>query len=444
MSRGSLRLRFLLVGVAALAATLTVAAAGLALLFERHVERRAVAELSARLDEIAGGLDTGAQETTLRQQPADPRYARPLSGTYWQVATPSRVMRSRSLWDAELVLPPRRPEDPNLRTVRVAGPRGETLLAIERALRLGPRETAVSAVVAMDRVELTAARRAFLRDLLPYLAIIAAALLAAGWALVTIGLRPLSDVGDRVARLRSGDATRLGDDFPAEVRPLAAEIDALIAAREGDVVRARARAGDLAHALKTPLQALIGEAARLRAAGGDAAAAGIEDIATAIDRHVEHELARTRVASTVHTLSSRPNDAIEGVLAVVRRTPAGKRVTWSVTAAPDLRARIDLNDLTEALGALVENAARHARDEVAISAERRGAFVAIVIRDDGPGVEQAELNRVRERGTRLDSWFAGHGLGLAIADEIAAAAGGSLALANAEPGLAATLSLPAA
>lgn len=444
MSGGSLRLRFLVVGAAALAATLTVAALGLALLFERHVERRAVAELSARLDAIAAGLDTGSQEIRLRQTPTDPRYGQPLSGAYWQITTPSRVLRSRSLWDQTLELPPRRPGDPNLREARVTGPRGERLLAVERALRVGPSGTPVAAAVAMDRAELTAARRAFLRDLLPYLAVIAAVLLAAGWALVTIGLRPLATVGDHVARLRSDGAARLGDDFPAEVRPLAAEIDALIEAREADVARARARAGDLAHALKTPLQALIGEAARLRAAGGRTAAEGIEDIAGAIDRHVQRELARARVAPSGRAVSARPAEAIEGVLAVVRRTPAGRRVAWTVAAEPDLRARIDPTDLTEALGALVENAARHARGTVSIVAERRGPLVAIVIRDDGDGVEPAELERLRARGERLDSRSTGHGLGLAIADEIAAAAGGALELAPADPGLASSLLLPLA
>lgn len=448
MSRGSLRLRFLFVGAAALAATLTVAALGLALLFERHVERRAVAELSARLDQIAAGLDTGPgsgpERVTLVRPPADPRYRQPLSGAYWQLATPAATLRSRSLWDQALAVPPRLPGDPNLRELHMTGPRDEPLLAIERAIRVGPEATAVSATVAMNRAELTAARRAFLGDLAPYLAVIAAALLAAGWALVTIGLRPLADIGGRVAALRSGGAARLGDDFPAEVRPLAAEIDALIEAREGDVVRARARAADLAHALKTPLQALIGEAARVRAAGAGAAAQGIEEVAGAIDRHVQRELARARVAGAARSASADAATAIEGVLAVLKRTPAGRRIAWTVAAEPGLRVRIDLADLTEALGALVENAARHGRSAVRVTAGRRGPVAAIAIRDDGPGVQPEALERMRDRGERLDARFPGHGLGLAIAAEIAEAAGGTLELANAASGLEATLLLPAA
>ena len=443
MSRGSLRLRFFLVGAAVLAATVAISAFGLAFLFERHVERRAVAELSVRLDQIAAGLDAGSRGVTLTRAPADPRYRRPLSGSYWQLETPGVTLRSRSLWDQALDVPPRRPGDANLRELRLTGPRHEPLLAIERSLRVGPQQAVVSATVAMDRDELTAARRAFVGELAPYLGFIAAALLAAGWAQVTIGLRPLADIGSRVATLRADGAARLGDDFPAEVRPLAAEIDALIDAREADVARARARASDLAHALKTPLQALIGEAARLRAAGAETAAQGIEEVAGAIDRHVQRELARARVAGAPRAASADPATAVSGVLAVLKRTPEGRRVSWSVAVAPGLRVRIDVADLTEALGALAENAARHAASAVRITAERRERLLAIEIRDDGSGAEAAAIDRMRARGVRLDTRSAGQGLGLAIAAEIADAAGGRLELANAAPGLAATLLLPA-
>ena len=444
MNRASLRLRFLLVGAVALAATLTIAAVGLALLFERHVERRAVAELSTRLDQIAAGLQGGPAGLTLEQSPADPLYRQPLSGAYWQLDTPGAVLRSRSLWDYKLELPARQADDPNLRQLRLTGPRGENLLAIERALRVGPDRSAVSATVAMDRAELAAARSAFLGDLVPFLAVIALALLAAGWALVTIGLRPLADIGARVASLRTGGAARLGGDFPAEVRPLAAEIDALIDAREADVVRARTRAGDLAHALKTPLQALVGEATRLRLAGSGAAAQGIEDVASAIDRHVQRELARARIAGSAGAASADPATALAGVVSVLKRTPDGRRVRWIVTVEPGLRARIDTTDLIEALGALAENAARHARSAVSLCVERCNDMAAFVVRDDGEGVETEDLKRMAARGEKLDASYSGQGLGLAIAGDVAEAAGGSLTLADGEPGLKATLLLPAA
>lgn len=442
MSRGSLRLRFLLAGAVALAGTLAIAAVGLAVLFERHVDRIAVADLSAEIDHLAAGIAVRPEGLVLERPPSDPRYSRPLSGAYWQIQTDGRTLRSRSLWDQTLALPPRAPGEPNLRVLRLAGPRGESLLVAARELRIGARRAETA--VAMDRALLTAARHEFLSDLYPYLALLAAALLAAGWAQVTIGLRPLARVEARVAALRSGGAARLGDDFPAELRPLAAEIDALIDAREADVARARARAGDLAHGLKTPLQALLGEAERLRAGGDAAAAQGIDAVALAIGRHVERELARARLAAPGSGAVADPAAAIAGVLAVLRRTPEGARVDWQVDADPGLRLRIDAADLMEALGALAENAARHARGRVLVRAARRGAIAVISVRDDGPGAPPEAIERMRDRGERLDARFPGQGLGLAIAADIAEAAGGALDLADAAPGLEATLLLPAA
>ena len=447
MSWTSLRLRLVLAGGAAVLASLTVAAIGLALLFERHVERRAVAELSADLDQLAAGIErnaAGALEVVA--PPADQRYRQPLSGRYWEILTPEGALTSRSLWDTPLTLPPEVGAAGALRQYPLEGPEGEGLLVIERRLLLPERAggATVRAAVAMDRAELRVASRDFLRDLIPYLGLLAAALIAAGWAQVAIGLKPLQAVGARVAAVRSGAAARLGDDFPDEVRPLAAEVDELIAAREADIAGARARAADLAHGLKTPLQALFGEANRLADRGDHAAADGIEEIVTAMHRHVDRELSRARIASAARAAACDAGVVAERVVRVLRRAPAGAAVDWRLRGVDGLRARIEADDLTEALGAVLENAGAHARSAVDISGVRDGTMIEIRVRDDGPGVAEARLAELAVRGIRLDAKGPGAGLGLAIASEICAAAGGGLALRNAGPGLEVTLRLRAA
>lgn len=444
MRRASIRLRLVAAGGAAVLVSLAIAAVGLDFLFERHVRRLAVVELSADLDQLAAGLEQDAGgRLFMAQPPSDPRYAQPLSGLYWQIETPDGLLASRSLWDATIALPD---EDPDGRPHEhlAPGPEGGALLVLERTVfapRFGPDGARIA--VALQNAQLQGAARAFVRDLAPYLGLLAALLTVAGGLQVAVGLRPLADVGARVAAIRSGAAARLGEDFPTEVRPLAAEVDALIEAREAETQRARARAADLAHGLKTPLQALIGEAERLRGRGLAAEADGIEEIAAAMRRHVDRELARARIVTVGHAVACDPGAVVARLLAVMRRTADGARIDWRVEAAPGLRARIDADDLTEALGALLENAARHAAGAVRVRVARAGDRAEIAIEDDGTGIPEAELAALTARGARLDTTAPGSGLGLAIALEIAEAAGGSLTLRNRRPGLLVRFSVPA-
>ena len=447
MTRWSLRLRLVMAGATAILVALALAAAGLSALFAAHVERRALAEMSVQLDQVLSGVNrVVAGHLVLTTEPADPRFARPLGGLYWQIEAEGRILRSRSLWDYALPLPPDELPDGAEHGHDLEGPRGETLLTVERSVSLSTRlgGTTLRAAVAMERAELAAATRGFTADLLPFTALLAGVLILAGWAQISIGLRPLVAVGKHVADVRSGSASRLGGDFPSEVRPLTAEVDALLAQRETEIARARARAGDLAHGLKTPLQALLGEAGRLRQAGRPEAAAAIEEIAEAMRRHVDRELARARVARRSGVTRVNLADLADRVHRVISRTADGARLDWLIEVPRDLIACADADDLTEALGALVENAARHAQGQVRIDARRASDQVVLSVTDDGPGIPPGRIEALMERGARADTTGPGSGLGLAIAAEIAAGCGGLLSLHHAEPGLEARLSLPAA
>ncbi|OWU84290.1 hypothetical protein ATO6_14805 [Oceanicola sp. 22II-s10i] len=438
----SLRLRLAVVGALAILLALGLTAFGLSQLFGAHVERRAVAEMGVQLDQLLAGLDQGADGLDVARPPADPRFEQPYGGVYWQVEAASGIDRSRSLWDAALALPQDRPDDGGVHVHSLPGPQDRPLLVLERMVTLPVRlgGGSVRAAVAMDASELEAARRAFLTDLAPYLVLLALTLTAAGWAQLWVGLRPLGSLGARVAALRAGAADRLGADWPVEVRPVAAEIDALLAAREAETARARTRAADLAHGLKTPLQALMGEAARLRAAGAASQAAAIEDTARAMRRTVDRELARARTAARSADARSDAAEVAERVAAVLKRTPDGPRLAWRQTIPRGTAVALDEGDLAEAIGALAENAARHARGAVTFSALVRGGAVHVTVADDGPGIPEAQRAAMVRRTARADE--SGSGLGLSIAAGIAEAAGGGLALDDAEPGLAATLILP--
>jgi signal transduction histidine kinase len=334
----SLRLRLALAGAVAILLALGLAALGLSQLFGAHVERRAVAELGVQLDQVIAGLERGPDGLDLARPPADPRFARPYGGLYWQIAEAGDIRRSRSLWDSALDLPADTLGDGALHVHRLPGPDGAELLVLERSITLPARlgGGAVRAAVAMEASGLIAARRAFMADLAPYLGLLALVLTAAGWAQLSVGLRPLRDLGARIAALRMGEAERMGENWPQELRPVAAEIDDLLSARHAETQRARARAADLAHGLKTPLQALMGEAERLRRAGATARAEGIEDTARAMRRTVDRELARARTAARAADASADPALVADRLIAVLRRTPDGAELEWRQEIPPGL------------------------------------------------------------------------------------------------------------
>lgn len=439
----SIRWRLVLAGGIAIALVLALAGLGLSILFERHVERVAAADLQARALALAAMVEPGeAADASLRAPPEDPLYDQPFSGHYWQVTLGQDTRRSRSLWDYALPEEGAAPPPGQSRRLTLPGPRGEALLAVEQSLAVGQGAAALPLriIVAEDRAQLAQAKQRFMGDLLPYLALMGAALLLASFLQITVGLRPLAQVGARVAGLTSGGRARIGQDLPTEVIPLASQIDSLLDARDLELSRARDRAANLAHGFKTPLQALLGDAAQLRDRGEVGIAQGIELLATEMRRHVDRELARARLPTARQAAGAMPGRIAGKLIGVLRRTPRGAALDWQVDARPEtLQARIDPDDLTEAMGALMENAMRHARESVQIQVRAEGTRIVIAICDDGPGVPQPQLAALTRRGLSLDPSGEGQGIGLAVVADITDAAQGELRLKNAHPGFLAEL-----
>ena len=447
MRGSSLRLRLLAGGALAIAATMLAAYFGLALLFDRHIERWAVAEMGSRVDQLMSGLRPQADGTLqLVNPPGEPRYSEPFSGIYWQVRMGERLLASPSLWDHRLPLPERPTTGLGpMHTTTAIGPLDEPLLVVGRSMTFatphGPVE--VDIAVAQETRALDQMRRDFMADLSPYVALLGCLLTLGGVVQLAVGLRPLGQIRAKLVALGSGAAQRIGDDLPVEVQPLAREIDRLLDRQADQVARARSRAADLAHVFKTPLQALMGEAARLRRKGDAAAADGIQEIADTMLAHVDRELGRARIAADTSAATDAAAIA-QRVISVLRRTPDFERIDWQVLRDTDRLARIDAGDLTEALGALLENAARYAARVVRVSVTPEGGRLRIAVRDDGPGMASDAIGAARRRGVSLDPGENGSGLGLSIADEIATAAGGGLELSSDGQGFVAALVLDAA
>ena len=459
MARPAFRsLRSRLLAVTLLVAGVTLMAVWFILsdLFREHAQQQFVERLTADLDQVVAQLDAddGGRPTLDASRLSDPRWTRPRSGLYWQVdgagsPTTPALLRSRSLWDEQLRFPPDATVDGQLQVRQLAGPGGEPLLALTRTLRVEGAQVPWRVMVAANRAPLDDAVRGFDVVLAWSLLALLALLVAGALVQVTIGLAPLRDLRAALAALREGRTQRLDGVYPGEVQPLVDDLNAVLVRNTEVVQRARAQAGNLAHALKTPLTVLA-QAAREAPASTDAAAALpplVEEQVALSRRHVEWHLARSRAAAAQGVVGMRTaiRPAVDGLARVLAKLYADRQLVLSIDAAPTLAFAGEAQDLQEMLGNLLDNAFKAARSRVQIGAVIEQDRLRITVDDDGPGIADERLADALRRGIRLDEATPGSGLGLAIVDELASLYGGTLTLGrSAWGGLRATLLLPGA
>ena len=279
------------------------------------------------------------------------------------------------------------------------------------------------------------------------LSIVALAFLFGGLLQVGRGLSPVNQLRARLARLRDGAAVQLEGDYPSEVQPLVDDLNALLAQRTQAVARAQAKAGDLAHGLKTPLAVLANEAQRARDAGHEELAAAVDQQVARMQRQVDYHLAQARAAASGPSSAARAEvgESADGLVRALRRLYADRPLAIAACVPAGTAVRAQRVDLDEMLGNLLDNACKWAAAEVRIHASRSDGVVVVHLDDDGPGLAAPLRASVLQRGVRADETAPGSGLGLAIVRDLAELYGGAIALGESpQRGLRATLTLPAA
>jgi signal transduction histidine kinase len=275
---------------------------------------------------------------------------------------------------------------------------------------------------------------------------VALILIAAGLAQVRRGLTPFKGLRERLAAVREGRDRRIEGHYPSEVQPMVNDLNALLDHREQVVTRALAKAGDLAHGLKTPLAVLSQEAERAAAEGHRDLAAHISKQVERMRRHVDYHLAHARAAASGATPGARCSVAAsaDGLARTLLRLHAGRGLAIHVDVPPEHFVRGERADLDEMLGNLLDNACKWARSQVTLASSAEEAGIVITVDDDGPGLDPSMREEVLLRGVRADEASPGSGLGLGIVRDLAELYGGSISLGSAAiGGLRARLRLPA-
>jgi len=237
-----------------------------------------------------------------------------------------------------------------------------------------------------------------------------------------IGLAPMRRLQAALARVRGGEAERIGDDFGPDLAPLAQQIDDVLLRNARIVERSRHHVADLGHALKKPL-ALLATHARQDAVPSEQVHRQVSAMTGLIDRHLARAASGAGQARWVGVA-----EVLEGVLALVRHLHAARGLAWEVDIEPGLRWQGHAADLEEMAGNLLDNAGKWARSTVRLRALRVDGRVLLQIEDDGPGLSAEQIDAAGHRGRRFDESVDGSGLGLAIVDDIVRTYDGRLAL----------------
>ena len=356
-----------------------------------------------------------------------PVYMQPQSGHYFEVKIDGQKPElSRSLWDFDLPMPVLQPGERRVR--RLAGPSEQVLLQ----LSIGYRKQGSSLVISVAE-NIAPLDRQILNYQLGFAIgafVLLGLLLLMQRRLVQKSFMPLEKVRQQVRRVVNGEQQRLDDSVPSEVFPLVTEINRLLALLETRLTRSRHALGNLAHALNTPLNLITQELD-----DGDLR----EDLrgrlgnrVQRIHQLVERELKRARLAGSGSPGQYfDPAAEIPNLIQVLNGMYRSRHLEFQFPELPATALALDREDMLELLGNLLDNACKWSRGRVALDIAINDD-IHLQVEDDGPGVAEQDLQHLAGRGVRIDEQSPGHGLGLAIVQDIVKLYNGSLDFSRSE------------
>ncbi|MBN4077228.1 sensor histidine kinase [Mariprofundus ferrooxydans] len=397
-------------------------------------ENNILSRLQHDQDQILSALEwTPPEPATLNSTKIPVIYQRPFSGHYFEINIAGQQLHSRSLWDEHL------PPTKAAVAKDMQGPKQQRLLIISRSVEL--HQQTVQIRVAEDISLIESSTAAFQRHFLLFAAAAVLALLVLqGW-LINISLKPLQRVRKQLSQLDSGELEHVTTPTPEEITPLVTEVNRLIGLMRKRLTRSRHALGDLAHNLKTPL-AVARQIAERQAEGEDREQLNAQ--LQLINERIETELVRARTAGPMPggLWKSAVND-VQDISQMLER--AFPHLLIELQLSNMERIAADREDMLEILGNLMENACKWGRSRVRCSMNKQNdGQLRISIEDDGPGLTADQFQKLVQRGIRADGSQPGHGLGLAIVNEMVQAYEGHIDISRSASlhGLQVTVSIP--
>lgn len=350
-------------------------------------------------------------------------YRQPFSGHYFVIDVDGQVIRSRSLWDETL---PLGQFESGVKTLQhLTGPEQQPLLLWSGSFRKQGKPVRI--VVAEDLYDMQAGVRDLWWHLLGWSAALVLFVLLVQRFIIVRSLRPVADAVDDVARLEQGVISALREDVPREVRPLVQEINRLLQRQQQRLLRSRETLGNMAHAIKTPLTLLQQLTAENIQASDQTTRRQLEGYIHTINELLETSLRRARIAGD--SLGSRRFSVRED-LPVLVDTVARLHRERNIEFQPHLGEAetlpLEQQDGMELVGNLLDNACKWARTTVRLDIECGGPACVVTVEDDGPGIDDEQLDQLLQRGVRQDESTRGYGIGLSIVRSLVEALDGTI------------------
>jgi two-component system sensor histidine kinase PhoQ len=357
---------------------------------------------------------------------AEPRLSLPGSGLYASILNVNRRQEWRS-GSAVGIEPPfeRNVAVGEWKYETMMGARGAYLSAAYGVRWAGPKvEAPLALSVLEERSDFNRELKAFQRTLWSWLGGAGLLLLLSQTLLLQWALSPLQRMAQEIARIESGEQTEVQGHYPREIRAMTGNLNTLIKQERVRQTRYKEALSFLAHSLKTPLAVLrnaLAEPAQLPAA--------VSQQVSRMDQIVQHQLTRAGASGAARFAPYLP---LAPVLNRIRdslgKVYADKGLAIDFDCASDLRWRIDEGDAFELLGNLLDNAAKWAKQRIKVKVWRDGAGLRIRIEDDGPGFSDTEA--ILQLHVRADEQVPGHGVGLAVVNDLVASHEGELKLSR--------------
>lgn len=431
--RWNLSIRTRLVLGAALVLVAFMAVAGAAL--QRAHADSVLAAHYARLQStvyllLAGAEVDAAGSLVMPASFAEPRLSLPGSGLYASILNVKRGEAWRSASTIGLGPPFERSlAVGEWRYDIVEGAGGAFLSASYGVLWAGRTVEAPLVVsVLQDKAAFDREVRAFRQTLWGWLVGAAMLLLLSQTLLLNWGLAPLSRVAQEISRIETGEQAEVQGRYPSEIAALTGNLNTLITQERVRQTRYKEALSYLAHSLKTPLAVLrnaLADPAQLPAAV-DLQVKRMDDI-------VQHQLGRAAASGAARFA---PYLALAPVVNRIRdslqKVYAGKSLAFTVDCPAELSWRIDEGDAFEMLGNVLDNAAKWARQAVSVKLWREDRALRIRVEDDGPGF--SDTKAILQLHVRMDEKVPGHGVGLAVVNDLVASHQGELSLSRSPMG----------